>query len=221
MGRVIEHGFQRRVRIQAAIPVQVAIDAHAGKAGRQGAAGADVVCRQRLLVAVKTDEAAAFDAQGIHRQAHAARLVQVIEIDQLPERAGQLARIVKARFFRLDGDSCGEKAEGARLEEAGHAAQHRIERGQPDVRAALLVRHQVHVDTVAVRHALPELFQTHEAVFVFVASKNGGIDGADRGAHHPVGRQAMFVQRVVDAGLVGAQCAAALQHQHDAQARGI
>ena len=45
--------------------------------------------------------------------------------------------------------------------------------------------------------------------------RSGGVDGADRGADDPVGLDAGFVQRLVDAGLVGAQRAAALQHQHD------
>ncbi|MNT29733.1 hypothetical protein D3C72_1654880 [compost metagenome] len=116
-----------------------------------------MIGRQGLLLAVETGEAAAFDAQGVDRQAHAARLVQVIEVDQFLEGAGQFAGVIKTGLFRLDGDSGRKQAEGARLEEAGHAAQHRIERGQPDVRAALLVGNQIHVDAVAVRHTLPEL----------------------------------------------------------------
>ena len=42
-----------------------------------------------------------------------------------------------------------------------------------------------------------------------------GVDRADRRADHPVGLDARLVQRLVHADLVGAERAAALQHQHD------
>jgi len=41
------------------------------------------------------------------------------------------------------------------------------------------------------------------------------IDGADRHAGNPVRVNAGVVQRLVDAGLIGAERAAALQHQGD------
>ena len=48
-----------------------------------------------------------------------------------------------------------------------------------------------------------------------VAGDQAGVDGADRGADHPVRLDAGLVQRLVDAGLIGPERAAALQHQHD------
>ena len=64
-------------------------------------------------------------------------------------------------------------------------------------------------------HAAPEFLQRGQAVRRLVAGDQAGVDGADRGADHPVRLDAGLVQRLVDAHLVGAQRAAALQHQHD------
>ena len=48
-----------------------------------------------------------------------------------------------------------------------------------------------------------------------VAGDQRGVDGADRRSDHPVGLDAGLVQRLVDADLIGAERAAALQHEHD------
>jgi hypothetical protein len=48
-----------------------------------------------------------------------------------------------------------------------------------------------------------------------VAGDQAGIDGADRGADDPVRLDAGLVQRLIDAGLIGPERAAALQHEHD------
>jgi len=61
----------------------------------------------------------------------------------------------------------------------------------------------------------PEFVQAREAPLGWVARDERAIDGAYRGADHPVGLDAGFVQGLVDADLVRAQRAAALQHQHD------
>ena len=48
-----------------------------------------------------------------------------------------------------------------------------------------------------------------------IAGDQGGIDRPDRGADHPVGLDAGFLQGLVDPGLVGAERSAALEHQDD------
>ena len=69
-------------------------------------------------------------------------------------------------------------------------------------------------------HAAPEFAQPRQPVRGLVAGDQAGVDRADRGADHPVRLDAGLVQRLVDADLVGAERAAALQHQHDlAEAR--
>ena len=47
-----------------------------------------------------------------------------------------------------------------------------------------------------------------------VAGDQAGVDRADRGADHPVWLDAGFMQRLIDADLIGAERAATLQHQH-------
>ena len=42
-----------------------------------------------------------------------------------------------------------------------------------------------------------------------------GVDGADRGADDPVRLDARLVQGLIDAALIGAERAAALEHEHD------
>jgi hypothetical protein len=49
----------------------------------------------------------------------------------------------------------------------------------------------------------------------FIAGDEAGVDGADRSADDPVRLDAGFVQRLIDAGLLGPERAAALQHEHD------
>jgi hypothetical protein len=48
-----------------------------------------------------------------------------------------------------------------------------------------------------------------------IAGNQTCIDGADRRADDPVRLDSSFVQRLIDTGLIGTQCAAALQYQHD------
>src|SRR5215470_1247936 len=49
-----------------------------------------------------------------------------------------------------------------------------------------------------------------------IAGNDRGVDRTDRDARHPVGLQPRLVHRLVDAGLIGAERATALQHQRDA-----
>ena len=52
------------------------------------------------------------------------------------------------------------------------------------------------------------------AIGGLVAGDQRAIDGADRGADDPIRLDAAFHERLVDAGLIGAERAAALQDQH-------
>ena len=52
-------------------------------------------------------------------------------------------------------------------------------------------------------------------MFGRVAGDQCGVDGADRRADHPIGLDAGCVQCLVHTDLVGAECAAALEDQHD------
>ncbi len=59
----------------------------------------------------------------------------------------------------------------------------------------------------------PELAEAIHALGFGRARDDGGVQRADRDTRHPVRPDAGFVQALIDAGLVGAERAAALQHQ--------
>src|SRR3954468_11614144 len=92
-------------------------------------------------------------------------------------------------------------------EEAGNAVGHRRPVGELFVEAG---------DDVAetpdrmLLHPLPELAQTRQSILRRVAGDETRVDGADRGADDPVRLDAGLMQGLVDAGLIGAERAAAL-----------
>ena len=65
------------------------------------------------------------------------------------------------------------------------------------------------------RDAAPEILQTLDACVRIVTRDDAGVDRADRCADHPVGLDVSLVKRLIDACLIGAERAAALEHQHD------
>ena len=60
-----------------------------------------------------------------------------------------------------------------------------------------------------------------KTVLRLVAGDDARIDGADRGADQPVRLDAGVVQRLIDAALIGAERASALQHEHDLAVIGV
>ena len=69
--------------------------------------------------------------------------------------------------------------------------------------------------TLLAPHPVPELLQPGQAILRLVAGDQAGVDGADRCADDPVGLDAGLVQRLIDAGLIGAERAAALEDEND------
>ena len=102
--------------------------------------------------------------------------------------------------------------QGIRVEEAGDSVGDRC-----PVRELLVKAREGIAETPdrALLDALPEFLQAREPVLRFIAGDEACVDRADRGADDPVGLDAGLVQRLVDARLIGAERAAALQHQHD------
>src|SRR5919206_1841001 len=66
-----------------------------------------------------------------------------------------------------------------------------------------------------VLHPAPEFLEPYHPFLRRVSGDQAGIDGADRGADHPVGFDPGLVQGLVDADLVGPERTAALQDQDD------
>ena len=66
---------------------------------------------------------------------------------------------------------------------------------------------------------LPEFPQSLDALVRRIAGDQGRVHGADRNAGDPIGMEVRLRQRLIDAGLIGAERASALQQQRDALER--
>ncbi len=62
---------------------------------------------------------------------------------------------------------------------------------------------------------LPELAQPFDPLGFRRPGDDGGVERADRNTGQPVRPDAGFMQALIDAGLIGSQRSAALQHQGD------
>src|SRR6267143_4319456 len=211
-GVVVEHRFDRRVRVDAAVPVRLIVDRDRGKRGRQRAGGHHVLEGERLLVAgvVEVAQLAALHVDRADGEARALRLQQ-LEVDERRERRVQRLGPVPRRVIHAKRRVHAAPGNGARHEEAGNAADVRRQVGVPVVRPGPDHR----LDPAPEPYLVPELEQARQALFGRVAGDDRAVDGADRGADDPVGLDARLVQRLVDADLVGAERAAALQHEDD------
>ena len=95
---VVEHRLDRRVGVQAAIPVRHAVDAHRRERRRQRARGHDMLDAEGLFTAVEVAHLAAAHVDRADRKARAFR-VQQIEIDQPGQRLPQRLGAVVARLL--------------------------------------------------------------------------------------------------------------------------
>jgi hypothetical protein len=208
---VVQHRLDRRIGIDAAIPVRLAVDAHRRKRRRQRARRHHVRGHQRLLAAVEIAHRAGARVDRADREPHML-VVDVIEIDQRVDGAAQRAGLIKGRVLDADPRIGIPPRRQVRFKESGYALPdgHGVGDGARHGRKSQRV----------LLHAVPELAQAVEPVLRRVAGDDGAVDGAYRGADHPVRLQAGFVHGLVHAQLVGAQRAAALQDQDDLARQG-
>ena len=164
------------------------------------------------LAAVEVAHRAAADVDRADGQARPA-VAEVAPVDQRAQRLAQRrGAVVRRAARRRRGLACraaprrlGVKNDGMPrstvviVPSVGAEAE-RVERARAE---ALLL------------DLVPERVQPLEPVRRRVAADQRRVDRADRRADHPVGLDAGLVQRLVDADLVGAERAAALQHEHD------
>jgi hypothetical protein len=129
---VVEHGFDRRVGVDAAVPKELIADAHRRKRRRQRARGHDVLHAQRLVAAVEVAHRAAGGIDGAHRQARGPAR-DAIEVDVLAQRLGQRRRVVVGGAL---GAQRGLRAPQQRAPRHFRRRHERRPRGRP-VRAAL------------------------------------------------------------------------------------
>ena len=135
-----------------------------------------------------------------------------IEVDQFLQRPLQRCGRVIAGALRPQHKGVACVSERIGPEEASNA----VRDGRPV--GELLVEARKHLAEIPDRlllHPFPKLAQACDPVLDLVAGDQARVDGADRGADDPVRLDAGLMQGLVDAGLIGAERAATLEHQHD------
>ena len=63
--------------------------------------------------------------------------------------------------------------------------------------------------------AAPKFLQFREPMLRRIAGNQRRVDRPDRSANNPIWFNSCLVHRLINAGLICAKCAAALQHKHD------
>src|SRR5262245_54911634 len=130
------------------------------------------------------------------------------KVDQLGERLREWRRRVEAGAVPSERIVRAEKSQRIGLKESRNAA----EQGRPIGRGVGEPRSVRQTPEFLALHAAPELLQPVEAMLALVAGDQAGVDGADRGADDPVRLDHAFVERLIDARLIGAERTAALEH---------
>ena len=96
---VVEHDLDRRVGIEAAVPIGIAVDADRREARRQRAGGEHMVERDRHVAAVEIMHLAGAHIDGADGQPRLLG-VEAIEVDQVAERLAQIVDGVEGRAAR-------------------------------------------------------------------------------------------------------------------------
>ena len=197
----------------------LALDLGRREAGRQGAASHHMRRADLVGGAVKIHEVAGANIDGADTESHCPRVDQ-IEMHQTFERRSQRCNVVIAQRLRRTV-RIEERRRHTRLKKPWRAADERAPRAHliDDAVGELVPALQ----PGNIRHAkrrcadrFPELAQPLDTLFRRIPGDQGRVDRADRNASDPVRVQVRFGQGLVDAGLVGAERAAALQDQCDA-----
>ena len=206
--------LQRRVRNNTAIPEIIGADLHHGKARRQRARRHHMLWQDGVGLVVEKDEIARHHIHRPYRKAHRLAVEQV-KINHFGQGLAQRRCIVIAG--RILG-ACRQhpgielvrlKETRLTLEQGGHSA----EGVAPLFENIAFGRRQ---PQGAVGDAAPKFAQGFQPLLQRIAGDDRRIDAADGDAGNPVRIQPRFVQGLIDPRLIGAQRAAALQHQGDA-----
>ena len=208
---VVEHRLDRRVRQDAAVPIELAVDAHGGEGRRQRARGHDVADVERHVAAVEVAHLAGADVGGADRQP-GLLAIDPVEVDQLAQASRAAA---PCRSSRRRPPRAARAGPGRPSGWAGRRP------GCPADMVSMLATSGPNTGMAPNRRCSGPCSTRHQNSSSrssrsrgLAAGDQAGVDGADRGADHPVGLDAGLVQRLVDADLVGAERAAALEDQH-------
>ena len=223
VGLVIQHVIERRVGGDAAVPIMLALDYDGGKARRQRAGRHDVLGADLLAEPLELDIVEIAEiARGHADRADAEpglQVVDAVEIDQPLQRLAQRRGVVIALRLRA-ALRPQRRRRNARGEEAGHAEGGDQGGAGLVEQRALAVAADDRIPRHRRRNHLPEFLQPLDALSRLVAGDDRGVDGADRDAGNPVRLEIAMAQRLIGAGLVGAERAAALQDEHALRLRG-
>ena len=143
----------------------------------------------------------------------ALQIVDAVEVDQALQRLAQRRGVVialrlgAARRPKRRRWNAGSKETG-HTEGSDQCRAGLVEQGAPAVTLGDgIPRHRR-------RNHLPEFLQPLHPRFARVAGNDRGVDGADRDAGNPFRLEIEMTQRLIGAGLVGTERAAALQNEH-------
>ena len=140
------------------------------------------------------------------------QIVDAVEIDQTLQRLLQRRGVVIALGLRAAGRP-ERRGRNARREEAGHA-EGRDQRGAGRVeQLAAVVALADRLPRHRRGHHLPEFLEPLDARLRLVAGDDRGVDRADRDAGDPFRLEAGMAERLIGAGLIGAERTAALEDQ--------
>src|SRR5581483_26859 len=187
----------------------LALDLDGGEAGRQRAAGHHMLRSDYLRPSVEIGQVAAAHIDGAEAETRVLPGIQAVAVDEALERGFERPGVIIARC--LDGAGRMKPwIEEPRTEEArrsgvgNHSGAHLI-----DLCArSLASKEAAYVGVEAHGRGgdfLPELPQPVGASLGRIASDDRSVDGADRDADDPVGMEAGFGQRLIDARLIGAE----------------
>ena len=185
----------------AAPPIVLAVDDR-GRQSRQRRAGEHMLGTEHMAVVVEIGFGAGAEIDGAEHEPDSAG-IDPVEIDRGVQQLAQLrrARSAAARARR----SWRPRVDGPSASATRPASQRRTRRGtQPSPPSR---------DAPA--QLLPEPAQPRNPFMRQIAGDDRGIDRADRGAGDPVRPDAGMFERGIGPGLIGAETAAARQHQRD------
>src|SRR5262245_8446946 len=182
----------------------------AGKAGGSAPDAIDMPGRDRSLAAVEVAHLAGVHVRGADGESRRAALDER-EVDEIAQGLFQRSGRVETGLVLPERIMRAEEGKRIGLEEARNAAEQR----RPVGGRVGQLRPARQAPELLAPHPAPELLQPVEAVLRLVARDQAGIDGADRGADDPIRLDARLVQGLIDARLVGAERAPALEDENN------
>src|SRR6516162_193732 len=207
---VFENDLRRGIGKDTPVPIKLALDANCRERGWQRARRHHVVRRDLRLAAVEIAHRACAHMRGADREARLATNDER-EIDEVGQRLLQRFGLVESGLLCSKVKVRAEKRSRVRLEKSRDSAEH----GRPIADGIVNSGPGRETPKLLAFHPPPELFQPVQAVSRLVAGNEAGVNRADRSPDDPVGLDARLMERLIDAGLIGAKGAAALKDEND------